>query len=270
MGIRTIHVVLVSPMWRALETAYHAFGEHPDKDTISFVAMPELKESGAHTDVIARSYAEVKSHWQTHLNVDFSRMDLWIEEKLRAEEARLLGQETARMNSEEDLSTDGSFLRRDASYYGYPPNSGPAEDLWPLLLLSSTLRDKIRARAWRLHSVGVRSGLGKCVTLVEEAQLSIWREAYAMQFPKPVEPREDLKARIELTKAKIQQFVDTGVTREKKVVLVGHGNFLRAFDPADKPFDNSEIRGIAINQTQASASGPSQIALEPAPSKHEK
>ena len=39
-----VGVVLVSPMKRALETAYHMFKNHPNFKKIEFIVVPKLKE----------------------------------------------------------------------------------------------------------------------------------------------------------------------------------------------------------------------------------
>jgi hypothetical protein len=39
-----VHTVLVSPLRRALETAYHAFKNHPTFDKIKFVIVPSMRE----------------------------------------------------------------------------------------------------------------------------------------------------------------------------------------------------------------------------------
>ena len=39
-----VEIVLVSPMVRALETAYHVFKNHPNFNNIEFIVVPKLKE----------------------------------------------------------------------------------------------------------------------------------------------------------------------------------------------------------------------------------
>ena len=47
-----VEIVLVSPMVRALETAYHVFKNHPNFNNIEFIVVPKLKEwLGAVVDI---------------------------------------------------------------------------------------------------------------------------------------------------------------------------------------------------------------------------
>ena len=71
-----IHTVFVSPMKRALQTAYHSFKNHPNFDEIKFVILPKTRESinfssgiPSNIDIVIDQFKEVFD------NLDDSELD---------------------------------------------------------------------------------------------------------------------------------------------------------------------------------------------------
>lgn len=64
-----VHTVMVSPLRRAIETAYNVFKNHPDFDKIKFVLVPNMRESmdlaqdnPINIDELVREYREHIPH----------------------------------------------------------------------------------------------------------------------------------------------------------------------------------------------------------------
>ena len=71
-----IHTVFVSPMRRALQTAYYTFKNHPNFDKIKFIIIPKARESINFASAIPTNIDSVVSHFRELIpNLDDSELD---------------------------------------------------------------------------------------------------------------------------------------------------------------------------------------------------
>ena len=73
-----VHTVFVSPLRRALQTAYYVFWNHPNFDDIKFIVVPKLKE-GLKTcsDIPNNIYETIEEFSKKFKNFDASLFKLY-------------------------------------------------------------------------------------------------------------------------------------------------------------------------------------------------
>lgn len=75
-----VHTVMVSPLRRALETAYHTFKNHPNFENIKFVLVPNLREGLDTTwDAPVNIVDVVKEFQKKFKNFDTSALDAYVD-----------------------------------------------------------------------------------------------------------------------------------------------------------------------------------------------
>lgn len=102
----SIHTVFVSPMRRALETAYHIFKNHPDFDKIKFIIVPKAKEGvkatadvSGNIDVLVTEFKEKFPNFDDLLLNEYSNRLNFFFEDLQPE---LLNEISPKITSKEE------------------------------------------------------------------------------------------------------------------------------------------------------------------------